>query len=79
MIQWVFISIYQTTPKTKKCHLIWEKLFMNAEKLQNEMYFGNTSKVKKSFSSRSAIIVAINELKKSLLFWFEKTTIQLYQ
>ncbi|AYV85775.1 MAG: ubiquitin-conjugating enzyme E2 [Satyrvirus sp.] len=53
--------------KTKKLPFDMDKLFENAKKLQEEMDFGNSSKVKKTFNPNSAIRVIINEFKKVYL------------
>lgn len=49
--------------KVKKLPFDMDKLYENAQKIQEEMDFGNSSKIKKSFSSSGAIRVVMNEFK----------------
>lgn len=50
--------------KTRMMPFDMDKLSENARKLQNEMEFGNVTKIKNSFNSSSAIRVVCNEFKR---------------
>lgn len=51
--------------KNTKLPFDMEKLMTNAKKLQEDMDFGNATRVKKSFNATSAIRVVINEFVKT--------------
>ncbi|XWV26011.1 ubiquitin-conjugating enzyme E2 [Tupanvirus soda lake] len=62
-IMGIYLDLSRYT-KSIKLPFNMEKLYENAKKLQEEMDFGNSVKVKKSFSSASAIRVVMNEFKR---------------
>ncbi|XWV24768.1 ubiquitin-conjugating enzyme E2 [Tupanvirus deep ocean] len=62
-IMGIYLDLSKYT-KSIKLPFDMEKLYENAKKLQEEMDFGNSVKVKKSFSSASAIRVVMNEFKR---------------
>ena len=65
MTRWDCILILSAFTKNKTLPYDMDKLYTNAKLLQEEMDFGNASKIKKSFSSASTINVVMNEFKRT--------------
>ena len=60
----IYLNLGKYVDSNSSMSFNFDKLYDNAKKLQDEMEFGNSTRVKKLFSSASAVLVVLNEFKK---------------